>query len=137
MSKPAFPGFSLPAGLAKRSQPLARWVVLGSPSPVMTEVQGCRRSVCSKHSIWKKTSDMGPPPKTYGKTKVFTKKTWFLGTKNIQKPCFWYLKTRFFGGENLCFSWLSGCPRQMFFVKPIFGALQGKGLLWIILISSF
>ena len=26
-------------------------------------------------------------------------------TQNHQKPGFWYLKTRFFGGENHCFSW--------------------------------
>ena len=24
---------------------------------------------------------------------------------NHQRPCFWYLKTSFFGGGNLCFSW--------------------------------
>ena len=36
-----------------------------------------------------------------------TRCTW--GTQNHQKPGFWYLKTRLFGGENLCFSWLSGC----------------------------
>ena len=24
---------------------------------------------------------------------------------NHQRPCFWYLKTKFFGDENLCFSW--------------------------------
>ena len=29
--------------------------------------------------------------------------TW--STQNHQKPCFWYLKTSFLGGENLCFSW--------------------------------
>ena len=29
--------------------------------------------------------------------------TW--GTQNHPTPCFGYLKTRFFGGENLCFSW--------------------------------
>ena len=32
------------------------------------------------------------------------------GTQNHQKPCFWHLKTRFFGGENLCFSWF-GVPQ--------------------------
>ena len=27
-----------------------------------------------------------------------------------QKPCFWYLKTGFFGGENLCFFMVLGAP---------------------------
>ena len=36
-------------------------------------------------------------------------------TQNHQKPCFWYLKTRFFGGENLCFSW--------FWVLPVYTSL--------------
>ena len=31
--------------------------------------------------------------------------TW--GTQNHQRPCFWYLKTKFFGGENLR---LAGAP---------------------------
>ena len=35
----------------------------------------------------------------------------FCLIQNHQKPCFWYLKTWFFGGENLCFSiGLSGAP---------------------------
>ena len=47
-----------------------------------------------------------------------------------QKPCFWYLKTRFFGGENLCFSWF-WVPQVVFlflgvmFVSHVGGFLYG------------
>ena len=37
---------------------------------------------------------------------------WFTrSTQNHQTPCFWYLKTRFFGGENPFVFHGFGCPR--------------------------
>ena len=42
-------------------------------------------------------------------------------TQNHQNPCFWYLKTTFFGGENLCFSWFWVLMVLCFKEKPELG----------------
>ena len=62
------------------------------------------------------------------------------GTQNHQKPCFWYLKNKFFGGENLWFSWfgvlLVGFAKGLSCANPRQGG-QRTNLLYVILLGCF